>query len=177
MRKKALLVVLLAIVLATAGVAYAAWTSTLYVDAVVKTGFANMQWSSLYAENNGGGYGTCVVGYADDYHTFTLTVDNAYPGFTCKTWSEHKNTGTVPLKVQSIDKQVWLNGNGWAPGAALQNITGHTCGQEILPGATWTTVNTFTIPSDGSVPENATIDYHEQIQFVASAAYASGSCP
>ena len=117
MKKKALLIVGLALLIAAAGVAYAAWTSTLYVDARVETGFANMQWTDLQAYNNGGGFGTCTTGYADDYHTFVLRVTNGYPGFSCTTYSTHTNTGTVPLAVDNIVTNVYLNGSPWAPPA------------------------------------------------------------
>jgi hypothetical protein len=175
MKKRALLVVLLAIVLATAGVAYAAWTSTLNVSAVVKTGFADMKWTALYAENNGGGYGTCVPGYADGDRTFTLTVNDAYPGFRCETWSTHQNVGSVPLKAQSIETTVLLGGGYWVPPVGTwTTLAGHSCGQLLNPGDSYPTHNVFTVPN--SVSENATVEVYQHINFVAAGAYSGDAC-
>jgi hypothetical protein len=178
MKKKGLLVVLLALVLATAGVVYASWDQTLYVRANIQAGNTDMRWIELvaYPDNSGGGSGTCVASAADGDRTFVLTVEKAYPGFSCTTYSTHKNFGDVPLAVQSIDTIVTKNGTPWNPGTAWPPPSpGHTCGQVIVPGASWQTVNTFTVPA--SVDPGSNIVVSQDILFVASSAYASASCP
>jgi hypothetical protein len=54
MKKKGLLVVLLALVLATAGVAYAYWESSLTMTAEVRTGNAAVNWYSVATNDDNG---------------------------------------------------------------------------------------------------------------------------
>jgi hypothetical protein len=56
MKKKGLLVVLLALVLATAGVAYAAWQATLTMNANVNTGIADANFYNVFTDDDGGDY-------------------------------------------------------------------------------------------------------------------------
>jgi hypothetical protein len=60
-------------------------------------------------------------------------------------WATHTNTGTVPLKAQSIEILTYRDGvladiTGYG---AWDNMTGHFCGDQIDPGKTYTVVNTF----------------------------------
>jgi hypothetical protein len=52
MRKRAILIVGLALAIATAGVVYAHWTDTLRVDATVNTGDINMMWQAFYTDDD-----------------------------------------------------------------------------------------------------------------------------
>lgn len=46
--------------------------------------------------------GCCDIVMAD-VHTYTLTLDNVYPGYMVKVWWAMENTGTIPAKIQSVD--------------------------------------------------------------------------
>jgi predicted ribosomally synthesized peptide with SipW-like signal peptide len=54
MKKKALLIVGLALLVATAGVVYANWTDTLEIDAQVATGDIDMHWDGIYTNDDNG---------------------------------------------------------------------------------------------------------------------------
>ena len=53
MKKRALLIVGLALAIATAGLVYAHWTDTLQVNATVNTGTVNMMWQSFGTDDDG----------------------------------------------------------------------------------------------------------------------------
>jgi hypothetical protein len=53
MKKRALLIVGLALAIATAGLVYAHWTDTLKVDATVNTGTINMMWQAYGTDDDG----------------------------------------------------------------------------------------------------------------------------
>jgi hypothetical protein len=54
MKKRALLIVGLALAIATAGLVYAHWTETLKVDATVYTGDAWVRWTNIFTDDDGG---------------------------------------------------------------------------------------------------------------------------
>jgi hypothetical protein len=54
MRKKAILIAGLALLIALAGVVYAHWTETLYVDATVNTGTAYVRWVNIFTDDDSG---------------------------------------------------------------------------------------------------------------------------
>jgi hypothetical protein len=126
MKKKGLLVVLLALVLATAGVAYAAWTATLTTTANVSTGTLMVGWADgAYTDDPAGNNdpkneirctgGVCqylrgaIERYAKDVgvctvarsgtngEILTITIGNAYPSYHCSIFADAKNWGSIPL--------------------------------------------------------------------------------
>jgi predicted ribosomally synthesized peptide with SipW-like signal peptide len=54
MKKKALLIVGLALLMATAGVVYAHWSDTLVVDAQVRTGTFGIHWLEIFTDDDNG---------------------------------------------------------------------------------------------------------------------------
>jgi hypothetical protein len=174
MKKKALLVVGLALLMATAGVVYAHWTDTLRVEATVYTGNLNVRWVNVFTDDDGGNnigeepgpllpgvqvepdgifdfwqgtssvdpssaaspdgpfatrynkdVGHCVAFLPDPTTGAVMGVQmyNTYPSYHCTIWSFFENQGTVPVKVQSIVTNVYLNGTLEMPGTTADWAT------------------------------------------------------
>jgi predicted ribosomally synthesized peptide with SipW-like signal peptide len=130
--RKALLLVLVVVALAGAGVVYAHWTDTLELDAQVNTGSVQMGWtggicSEFFSwpwppEGNGEWGGVDVGSTAIrilDPHTLGLTITNGYPSYSVDCEIESTNTGSVPVIIR-----------GWrfTPGAGLEGCTTQTFG-------------------------------------------------
>jgi hypothetical protein len=224
MRKRALLIVGLALLMATAGVVYAHWTDTLEVNATVYTGNVNVRWVNVFTDDDG----APVIGEEPaivepdgiyDYWAGTSSVDpssaaspdgpfatrytkdvghcvailpvpadgtemvvemyNVYPSYHCTIWSFFENQGTVPVKVQSIVTNVYLDPDGTGPmpkvlempgtTATWQTLDGTLCGLQIdpsrgLPSDLERTVNTFHLLN--AAPQNAVYTMDQVINFV-----------
>lgn len=145
MKKKALLVVGLALLMATAGVVYAHWTDTLNTNAQITTGNLVVGWAAApYTDDPGasndpsnmirctGGVcaypgsgltrydrhvGQCEVVANGD--TLTITIGNAYPSYHCSVFAAVLNSGTIPLKADGTGT---LSFTRWT--AALGTVTG-----------------------------------------------------
>jgi hypothetical protein len=101
------------IALCLAGVSYAMWSKTLYIDGTVYGGTLSAKWISATnfdlgldpewgfqttKDKNVGS--TTVTGIGTD--TLVVTVNNAYPCYCNDLEVEYEYTGTVPVRVQSI---------------------------------------------------------------------------
>ena len=130
MKKRALLIVGLALMIAAAGVVYAAWTATLTTDAVINTGNVGVGWdASSYTDDPAANNwndpmntirctgGVCAyesggitrydrnVGQCDvlaSGATLTITIGNAYPSYHCSIFAAVTNSGTIPVKGGAV---------------------------------------------------------------------------
>jgi hypothetical protein len=222
MRKRALLIVGLALLVATAGVVYAHWTDTLQVSATVYTGNVNVRWVNVFTDDDGApvigeepaigepdgiydhwlgtssvdpssaGFpafatrynkdvGHCVafLPVPPDGTLMGVEIYNAYPSYHCTIWSFFENQGTVPVKVQSIVTNVYLDPDGGGPlqkayempgtTAEWATLDGTLCGLQIdpstgLPTDLERTVNTFHLLNNA--PQNAVYTMDQTINFV-----------
>lgn len=85
-------------------VGYGLWSKTLSVSGTVNTGDFNADWDYAWTDDTGDdpGYTKDVascevtgVGSQD----LVVTIDNAYPSYTCTITAAITNTGTVPFNV------------------------------------------------------------------------------
>ena len=113
MRKSTLTALILVLVLAITGVAYAAWTANVTINGTVNTGTFKLEFGDNPSSNDSGtsndpGYSANVaqteVTREADNLSLTVTVNNAYPGYHATITYTLKNAGSVPLKVTSVQK-------------------------------------------------------------------------
>ena len=98
-----LLSMVLVLCLAVAGIGYAHWTKTLYVDGTVETGTFGVEWSQYDATDN---EDLKDVGKASCYiigNTVHLEILNAYPSYTATFNLDIHCTGSVPAHINSVD--------------------------------------------------------------------------
>lgn len=93
----------LLIALASFGIAYGAWTDTLNINGTVGTGSLDIDFdpamAKVHTETDPLNVATCTVTATEDLAT--LTIENAYPGVTCKAELVIKNTGTIPVNIDT----------------------------------------------------------------------------
>ena len=103
--KVAVLFLVLALALAAVGVGYAMWDKTLHIDGTVNTGEVNAVFTDAYCEETpeaeGKDVGSCTLTGIGE-QTLTITIDNGYPCYECTVYFTILNTGTIPVKVQSL---------------------------------------------------------------------------
>lgn len=115
-RNKKVMVMVMVFALALSGIAYAAWTDTLYINGTVATG--NLDAMFIPATNptdndpSGCDVGTVAAEIGDltgdtdgDSGTadkLTVTLDNAYPGYIATIPYTIQNTGSIPVKLSEI---------------------------------------------------------------------------
>jgi len=90
------LVVLIA--LGGVGASYATWNDNVNIDASVTTG--KLDWEIIAIHSIVGNGATITPSGSGD--AWTVTVDNAYPGWEGTMIVREKNTGTIPLKFDSF---------------------------------------------------------------------------
>lgn len=84
MRKRALLILGLALLIAAAGIAYAHWTDTLVTDADVYTGNINVRWVNVFTNDDGGDTAGEEIGLTPPVwssHTPASSADPSGPGW------------------------------------------------------------------------------------------------
>jgi len=92
----------LALAVIVLGVALAMWSETLYVHVTVNTGYVDVSISAQCVEAQeaeGKDVGSCEVEVVDN--SVTVTIDNAYPGYTVDVYLTVKNDGSIPVKLLS----------------------------------------------------------------------------
>jgi hypothetical protein len=90
---------ILLIALSTLGLAYGAWTDTLYVNGNVTTGTFDVKMDYLYLDFAAPG---CNAAISADGKTLTITIAGAYPGYSCGGGVSIRNLGTVPAKINGL---------------------------------------------------------------------------
>lgn len=130
MKKIGLICLALVLTLGLMGVGYAMWSKTLDISGTVNTGEVNAIFTTATCtedpEAEGKDVGSCEVLGAGT-QTLTITITNGYPCYGCTVDFTVDNTGTIPVKVQS------LSAIG-APSEITVNWTGLICGTQIEPG-------------------------------------------
>src|SRR5690349_11464523 len=90
---------ILLIALSTLGLAYGAWTDTLNINGNVTTGTFDVRMDYMYLESAAAG---CNAAISADGKTLTVTVADAYPGYSCAGGVSIRNLGTVPAKINGL---------------------------------------------------------------------------
>ena len=164
-KRMGLLFLALVIALGGIGVGYAMWDKTLYIDGTVNTGEVNAEFTAASGNDTGidPGYdkdvGNCsVVIDEKDAQLLHITINNGYPCYTCVITYTVTNTGTIPVKVQSLTvptpiKEVTVT---WTPGIVV--------GDQIDAGESRT--GTITIHVEQCAAELATYTFDAQIYLV-----------
>lgn len=97
---------ILMIALMLAGISYAMWDKTLYIDGTVHTGEVDAIFTNYYCEEapevEGKDVGSCSVVEGVDNQHLVVTINNGYPCYTCTVYFTIWNRGTIPVKVQSL---------------------------------------------------------------------------
>jgi len=115
--------------LAVMAASYAYWTETLSVSGSVTTGELDAQFTNAFTDDDGGvnntakdagddgkdpkecGPNPARYGYdvaassanITDPHTAMITVSNSYPSYYTTAWFDIQNTGTIPVKIKSVN--------------------------------------------------------------------------
>jgi hypothetical protein len=220
MKRKGILTIAVALLVATAGLAYAHWTDTLEVDAQVTAGTININWFNIFTDDDNGdvigeetglaaplfgagsvdpssaatvdadgglvtpatrydkAIGNCSSGI-DGNGVMYVNASNVYPSYHCTIWSNFNNTGSVPVKVQSIETNTYVGATSTTPAdistyGDWQTVVGTLCGLQIDPSEADTTVNTFHI-LQGAV-QGETYRVEQTITFVNWNEWDDGAC-
>jgi hypothetical protein len=119
MRKIGLLVMTVILAIGALGVAYAEWTQAMQIDGTVNTGYISASFANPNPSSPGdtlatiyGEVGTTGLTDANEdavSDVLTITVDNAYPGYSGTVYFDIVNNGSIPISV-SVDKIVIKDG-------------------------------------------------------------------
>ena len=106
MRKITSLFAVLIVAMLLAGVSYAMWDKTLYINGEVNTGDLCMEILSVASDDTGIDPGkdknVASTSVAWTEQTVTITITNAYPCYYTYVHLTVHNCGTIPVKLQSI---------------------------------------------------------------------------
>ena len=100
MRKRAILIVGVALLIAAAGVVYAHWTETLYVDATVQSGTMTMAWTN--ASNGASGTPIAAWTCSQDFMTWTSGPVPLAPGNNTITVTFTDRAGSTRASVVAV---------------------------------------------------------------------------
>lgn len=112
----------LMLALAMTGVAFAMWDKTLYIDGTVSTGEVDAEFTLAFSDDDGmvndmskdslddgkdpptkdKDVAKTIVEIDSDPQRLIVTITNAYPSYEPTIWFDIKNTGSIPVKIQSI---------------------------------------------------------------------------
>jgi hypothetical protein len=134
MKKIAIIILIAVLTLGALGTAYAAWAQNLFINGTVSSGTYAVSFKSVApptASNDtlaGLSAEMATTTVAND--TLSITITNAYPGYTTTIPYVIQNTGTVPLSislstVSGKNPPNWLTvDNTGAPTTIAQKTTG-----------------------------------------------------
>lgn len=114
MKRTSVMTLSLLVIVALAGMslAYTYWTQDLQINGSVSTGKLELQFDSATpSEVDPLDSATCIVSGTPGT-TLTVTVSNAYPGYSCQITDVIKNTGTIPAELESVSVSgvpTWAN--------------------------------------------------------------------
>lgn len=97
------------IALAGLSVAYAQWSETLTTDAHVSTGELKLALTNFVCTDNDppgedvGEISCTLTDEGSDYIEFTISVENAYPGYVGNATFDLENTGTIPAYIYDVE--------------------------------------------------------------------------
>lgn len=161
MKKIGLICLALVLALGALGIGYAQWTETLLIDGTVNTGSVSAELSVGACSDNEVSPYTEVSSIScklkvDDPKTLVVTVLNAYPSITYTCLFDITNTGTVPLKIAS------MNITGVPPEVEVV-IADVVVGQVIDVGSVY---GMITVHLTGDAPEGGVIIFTVPIELV-----------
>jgi len=76
------------------------------------------------------GVATCVARVEDNGGTVTISIGNGYPSYYCTIWAHIKNTGSIPVRIQSAT----VTGTNITTELTAGLLSGTACGTQIDPG-------------------------------------------
>lgn len=135
---------ILVMTLSFTGIAFASWTETLTFTGSVTTARLNLRVSTVYGaieENDPLDVGsvsvTPVGSLGGNVQTISLTVENAYPGYSASVAIRVQNTGDIPARFVGFK----LNDNpisysetlGWTDSLGTIDFQGWDSEGEMLP--------------------------------------------
>lgn len=85
---------------AVSGIAYAAFTSSIYINGNASAGTMTLQWNGSGFTNGAGTYSTCDWS-SNTGTSVTLTVSNLSPGDSCTAYAYVTDTGSLPATSAS----------------------------------------------------------------------------
>ncbi len=154
MKKITLIAMTLVLALGLAGVGFALWSDSLYLEGTVNTGDIGLRWSQDVPyddeiEGKDVSYAECVI--VGD--TLTITVFNAYPSITYTIPIDLHGIGTVPVHTL----MTVISGNqSWVQ---LPDLTG----MQIHEGDVW--FGEIAIHLDNSALENSIYTFSVQLDY------------
>jgi hypothetical protein len=152
---------ILVMTLSLTGIAFASWTETLNFTGSVTTARLNLRVSNVFPpiEVDPIGVGSVSVdpvgSLGGNVKTITLTVENAYPGYSATVAITVENTGTIPAHFVGFK----LNDNpasyskslGWKDSLGAIDFQGWDSeGLELPVGATHSYTLTLTVTGEAS---------------------------
>lgn len=124
MKKTRFIALVLVAAIALMGAGYALWGDTIYLHETVKMGDVNVEWmwNSVDADSNGVFYATLDgkkvepeyddrgrgshrygnTNRSSDWKTYTVTIENLYPGATVRWTGQCLNTGSLPVRFKDM---------------------------------------------------------------------------
>lgn len=100
-----IIVMMMMMALAVLGVGYAWWTEQLTATGAIQTGSIDVRMENTTVEEGDPlSVATCSGTVSADGKTLTVTIDNAYPGYTCGLNFGLTNYGTVPAKITGLKR-------------------------------------------------------------------------
>ena len=160
MKKILVLGLVLILGLAVVGAGYAGWTQNLYINGTVSTGTVDVEWSAADGTllNDGTATGTALISTvsADNDDMVTITVLNAYPGYTGSAELTATNTGSIPVTLAT-------SGSG-----AGFSISDDPLVTVAASGGTYVYTVSVALPDDATVPEDTVNAYSVSYTIVAS---------
>jgi hypothetical protein len=144
MKKTGILVLVLVLAMGSLGVGYAAWSDLLTVNNTAQLGSLDARFTNAVFEDHdnasGNDFGTVAVnsGITGNPDVATMTISNAYPGYTATGTFTITNFSTMAVKID-VDEE-GIDPNNRFTGAP-------TTFTNVLPGESRTFVVTFALPT------------------------------
>jgi hypothetical protein len=145
MRKTGILVLVLVLALGSLGVGYAAWSELLTVNTTAQLGSLDARFTNAIFEDHDNSttadFGVVGVnsGISGNPDVATMTITNAYPGYTASGTFTITNFSTMAVKIDVTESGNDPNNRFTGAPATFSNV---------LPGESRTFVVTFALPTD-----------------------------
>ena len=94
---------LLIIALAALGVGYAWWTEQIMASGTIQTGNFDVHMDNAStAEDDPLNAAICSLSFSDNGKIMGISVQNGYPGYSCRILFDLNNHGSIPTKVIDV---------------------------------------------------------------------------
>jgi predicted ribosomally synthesized peptide with SipW-like signal peptide len=99
-----IIIMIFMMALSALGIGYAWWTEQLTATGSIQTGNIDIKMENLrVTEGDSLQVGDCLYELSGDQKVITVTINNAYPKYTCSIDFTLNNYGTVPAKITNIN--------------------------------------------------------------------------